>query len=144
MGYYTSTRARGIKYLTTTGNKPYCAYPHISEVSINSDNVKTAGDLILILKYGSGNGSLLLTKYEFMKFYLLFYTFFLYRQADELLPSNQYKTLSLAQNDIGLSENFFLQFIKKPKPLFGVDPYAPQVIFDKIKITNYETNEMYF
>jgi hypothetical protein len=31
-GYYTSTRARGTKYLTTTASSPYCGVPHLSEV----------------------------------------------------------------------------------------------------------------
>ena len=49
----------------------------------------------------------------------------------------------IAQSDIGLSDSYTLKFNKKPKPLFGVDPNDPNIVFDKIKITNLEVqNEM--
>jgi hypothetical protein len=79
-----------------------------------------------------------MSQLKFLKLYKLL------RNTDDLLPNTTYKTLFITQNDIGLSDSYTLRFNKKPKPLLGLDPNAPRLVFDKIKIRNLEiSDEMY-
>jgi hypothetical protein len=63
MGYNTPLSSRGIKYLMTYSKAPFCANALLSEISISASNVKTAGEIGLIIQTGSLNQTILLTKY---------------------------------------------------------------------------------
>jgi hypothetical protein len=50
MGYYTSTKSRGIKYLSTNERKPFCAFSYTISIVVPQDANKTAGEIRVIVK----------------------------------------------------------------------------------------------
>jgi hypothetical protein len=50
MGYYTSVKSRGVKYLATNSRSPFCAYSYTLSVVINDRANKTAGEIRVTIK----------------------------------------------------------------------------------------------
>jgi hypothetical protein len=53
MGYSISTKARGVKYSVSMANTPFCGYAYFGEVYLSSGFNKTAGEIVLMIKYNN-------------------------------------------------------------------------------------------
>ncbi len=63
MGYYTSPKSRGIKYLMTRAAVPFCAYPYIAEITVSVLEKKTAGEILFWFEADSKNATAPMSKY---------------------------------------------------------------------------------
>ncbi|CAF0766349.1 unnamed protein product [Brachionus calyciflorus] len=124
MGYYTlNFKGRGSMYLKTTLNAPYCGYHHKFELTLSPNSPKTAGEIVIDTNSGE--------------------TTSLTKTSDDLIPGDTIRRMFVTTNDLAYVQTINLQFNKKSKPFFGSDPNAVKFLFDKVKLTNVEIDEVY-
>lgn len=119
MGYYADRfKGRGSMFLSTMQYAPFCGYHHFFEMSINSKSEKNTGDLIL--KINSDSTKLL--------------------NAENINPGTVIKKMFTTPHDLILVNEVELNFTKKKNLIFQ-NPET--IMFDKIKLTNLEVNEVF-